>query len=373
MVNCKGIALISFAILGLMIYSCDPLVNKFDDVEDAKMYTAKNIETPPNNIDTLIFMTWNIRFGVARIPWFGDCCGNKVIVVKSDVHENLESVADFINEVRPDIIFMQEVDIESKRTAYIDEVQWLLDNTYFNYGCYASMWKVQFIPSDGLGRINTGNAILSRWKIEEAERIQLPLRGDQDALTEYFYLRRNLLKSKIAVPGINDFYALDIHMSAFSTDNTKKRQLDRVIEELETLDNTNCQFVIGGDFNLIPPGSDSTDFCDEDKCAGESFHGPNDVPMHKEGSYFTPEIDWLQIVYDNYNPAVPLSDYLSDQEHYFTHTPEWDGFWNRKLDYLFTNMSWTTGTDSTYQDITSENNLSDHVAVSAKMEVGNGK
>ena len=367
----KVVRLIFALIILLFLMNCDPLVNKFDDIEGAQMYTAKNIQTVPTSIDTLTFMTWNIRFGVARIPWFGDCCGNKVIVAKSEVLENLVDIADFIYEVKPDIIFMQEVDIESKRTAYIDEVQWLLDNTYFNYGCYASMWKVQFIPSDGLGRINTGNAILSRWKIEEADRIQLPLRGDQDALTEYFYLRRNLLKAKIAVPGIDDFYALDIHMSAFSTDDTKQRQLDRIIEELETLDNT--KFVIGGDFNLIPPGSDSTDFCDEDKCVGESFHGPNDDPMHKEGSYFTEEIDWLQRVYDKYNPAVPLSDYLSDQEHYLTHTPVWDGFWNRKLDYLFTNMNWITGTDSTYQDIIFENSLSDHVAVSAKMEVGNGK
>ena len=74
-----------------------------------------------------------------------------------------------------------------------------------NYGVYASMWEVQFVPSDGLGRVNTGNAILSKWPLSEAERIQLSLRGDQDALTKAFYVRRNVLKAVVNYPG-NPFW-----------------------------------------------------------------------------------------------------------------------------------------------------------------------
>jgi len=359
-------------ILGLYLFCCEPLVNKFEDVQDAQMYSAKDIQSISNDVDTLKCMTWNIRYGGGRIPWFGDCCGDKVILAKSDILENLQNIADLINEVKPDILFMQEVDVESKRTGYIDEVQWLLDHTYFNYGCYASMWEAQYVPSDGLGRVNTGNAILSRWKIESAERIQLPLRGDQDALTQYFYLRRNMLKAKIELQGLSNLYILAVHMAAFSMDDTKQKQMDRIKEELDALNDTQSPFILGGDFNLIPPGSDSTDFCDEDKCPGESFHGPDDDPLHREGSYFTLDIDMLQPLYSTYSSAVPLADYLSDQGHYFTHTPDWNGFWNRKLDYMFTNLEWIPGSDSTYQEITFLKSLSDHVAVSAKLEVSHG-
>ena len=153
---------------------------------------------------------------------------------------------------------------------------------------------------------------------------------------------------------------------AFSTDNTRKKQIERFKLELDKLSNVGALFVAGGDLNLIPPASDSTDFCDEDKCPGESFHGPNDDPQHKEGSYFAPQISWLQDLYDTYMPDVPLEEYLSNQEHYFTSTPDWNGFWNRKIDYLFTNYKWVPGTNSTHQDIL---NLSDHIPVSVKWEV----
>ena len=59
------------------------------------------------------------------------------------------------------------------------------------------MWEADLIPSDGIGRINTGNAILSKYELSDAERIQLRLRTDQDDLIQYFYLRRNILKARI--------------------------------------------------------------------------------------------------------------------------------------------------------------------------------
>ena len=76
----------------------------------------------------------------------------------------------------------------------------LLSN--LDYGAYASMSEVDFVPTDGLGRINTGNAILSKYPITDAERIQLRLRTDQDALVKYFYARRNIIKVNINISKI---------------------------------------------------------------------------------------------------------------------------------------------------------------------------
>ena len=199
------------------IISCEPLVSTFDKEEDAVMYKSGSRQAFPDQVTRIKAMTWNIRFGAGRIPWFGDSCGDRVILSEKEVKQNLQAIAAFIDSVQPDILFINEIDIESKRTSYIDQVQWLLNHTYFNYGAFASNWKSQFIPSDGLGRMNMGNAILSRWKISDAVRIKLPLRGDQDALTEYFYLRRNILKCRIELPGLDNFYAVTIHLAAFST------------------------------------------------------------------------------------------------------------------------------------------------------------
>ncbi|MBN2280437.1 MAG: endonuclease/exonuclease/phosphatase family protein [Candidatus Marinimicrobia bacterium] len=361
---------LSILIIALVLFSaCEPLVNTFERGQNLDTYQAKKVmeADPP---ETIRFMTWNIRFGAGRTNWFGDSCGDRVILPESEVKENLQKLANLINTVQPDILFLQEIDIESKRTAYIDQVEWLLNHTHLNYGVYASMWDAQYVPSDGLGRVNTGNAILSRWKIKDAQRIQLPLRSDQDALTQYFYLRRNMLKCHIEFPGIDDFYAVCVHLAAFSTDNTKQKQIEKILTELADLQD--AKIFLGGDFNLLPPGSDSLDFCDEDACPDETFHRGKitDKSYHKEGSNYAPEIHYMEPLYQHYNPAVPLERYLAHQLSYFTHSTRWqEGFWDRKIDYLFSNLQWRAGSDSTYQEDAFNDRLSDHVPVSVEWKV----
>ncbi|MBN2093726.1 endonuclease/exonuclease/phosphatase family protein [candidate division KSB1 bacterium] len=350
----------------LLFLACEPLVTQFEERESGEAYTAKQLKPAPTQVDTLIFMTWNIRFGAADARWFGDCCGHEVILDKNFVIANLQRIADKIEAIHADIVLLQEVDVLSKRTGYINQVQWLLDHTSLNYAAYGSMWQAQYVPSDGLGRVDAGQATLSRWPITENERIQLQQRGDQDALTRYFYLRRNILKTKIALPGLDNFYVLNVHPDAFATDNTKKIQLETIKAELDLLNQYQAHFVCGGDFNSLPPGTLVTDFCMQDKCDDESFHGPNDDPQHKPGSYFTPETDWMQPMYDTYYPAVPLDVYVAHQTDHFTHTPDPQRFWDRKLDYLFSNQSWVPGTFFTHQEAM---RLSDHAPVSAKWEV----
>ena len=364
----KALALRSSVfLLVFIVTACAPLVYEFDATEDAVLYQAIKRDAVPANVDTLTIMTWNIRFGAGRLSWFGDACGERVILTEHEVKTNLHLIADKINEIQPDILFLQEVDIQSKRTAYVNEMQWLLDHTGLNYGAFASIWHAQFIPSDGLGRMNLGTAVLSRWPLKNARRIALPLRSDQDALTQLFYLRRCIIKAEVVLPDWDKLYAVGVHTAAFSTDDTKQKHIERFLQELNALDDAGIPFVSGGDLNTLPPGSDSTDFCLEDACLGESFHHSGDTPFHKEGSDYTNESTWLDGLYNRYNSALSLTRYQADQSKFFTHTTNHpDGFWNRKLDYLFTNTTFINGSDSTHQEALS---CSDHAPVSVKWRV----
>ena len=228
-----------------------------------------------------------------------------------------------------DILLLQEVDTDSKRSAYIDQVQWLLDHTSMNYGVYASMWEVQFVPSDGLGRVNTGNAILSKWPLSEAERIQLSLRGDQDALTKAFYVRRNVLKAVVNYPG-NPFWAVDIHASAFSNDDTKQKQFLEFKDVLDEINSKGEIFVAGGDLNELPPGATKNNYCEEDRC-------PDELPEDDEGCDFSNETTWINPLYDTYVPSVSLVDYQQNEQLYLTNARTHDNNEeqyqrNRKLD-----------------------------------------
>ena len=151
------------------------------------------------------------------------------------------------------------------------QLRWRSDHTDFNYGVYGLQWKAQFIPSDGLGRLHEANVILSRWPFGKSIRIQLPLREDQGALTRYFYERCCMVKAKIEIPGVSDFYAVNIHASAFATDDTKHQHIVAFQTELDNIVSNGGWFFAGGDLNTLPPGSDSTDFCMEDICPANSF------------------------------------------------------------------------------------------------------
>ena len=363
------------SILGLLlILGCEPFVTEFPDTSAAVLYEATNKSNATYNGDNIKVVTWNIRFGIARFPFFGDSCGDSVILDDATIEKNMAAIADSLNAMDADIVLLQEVDVSSKRTGYMDQVQYLLDNTNLNYGCYASMWKADFIPSDGIGRIDAGNAILSKYELNDAERIQLPLRGDQDDLTQYFYLRRNIVKAKIPAlaQGEKDLFAVNIHATAFATDDTKQKHIDTYVETLSDIHSSGALFVTGGDLNSVPPGS-VTDFCLSDMCEGEDFHTEEAEKYHREGSYFENfegEPDILLPLYNAYDAAINVSD--ANLDIHLTHGPSTsyemnDIKYDRKLDYLFTNGTWENTSSKTHQAAWK---LSDHLPVSAVFNIG---
>jgi endonuclease/exonuclease/phosphatase family metal-dependent hydrolase len=360
-----------------MILGCEPFVTEFPDTSVAVLYESASQDNSTYGGGNIKVVTWNIRFGIARFPFFGDSCGDDVILDDDTIEKNMAAIADSLNVMDADIVLLQEVDVNSKRTGYMDQVQYLLDNTNLNYGCYASMWKADFIPSDGIGRIDAGNAILSKYELTDAERIQLRLRTDQDGLTQYFYLRRNLVKAKIPAltQGGKELFAVNIHATAFATDDTKQQHIDKYVETLSDIHSSGALFVTGGDLNSIPPGADSTDFCMEDICSGESFHTDANGDSHKEGSYFenfTEEPDILVPFYEAYDAAIDSASYNLPE--HFTHAPSTSliddttaTMYDRKLDYLFTNGIWENTSSKTHQAAWE---LSDHLPVSAVLNLG---
>jgi endonuclease/exonuclease/phosphatase family metal-dependent hydrolase len=366
---------LSLLIIGMLVWSCDPFVTQFEGSEDAVYYTASSVNIPKDLPDFLNVMTWNIRFGAGRIPWFGDSCGDRVILSENEVMGNLQPIIDFINIVSPDILLLQEVDVSSKRTGYIDQVQWLLDNSdSLNFGVYASMWKADFIPSDGLGKVDVGNAILSKWPIVDAERIQLPLREDQDNLTQYFYLRRNILKSKIKISDEKEIYALCTHTTAFATDDTKQKHINKFYDVLTAIDE-NEVFVAGGDLNALTSAylGDERDFCEVDKCAEDVCDDAFENNLIYQGSYFSHldgEEFFLSKFYIKFNEAIDST--LTNTPENYTHSTwitsediiDSDGPLNRKLDYIFSSGQLENGI--THQD---QFYLSDHAPVSATLDL----
>ncbi len=351
-------------LIGLASLACGPWVTTFEELEEAEYYQAATLTAAPAAVDTLLVMTWNIKYAGGKIDFWWACFDDRVLMTEEETLGNLERLVEKINAAQPDILLLQEVDVDSKRSAYINQMQYLLDHTDMNYGVYASMWRVQFVPSDGLGRADLGLAILSRWPLEDAQRISLALRTDQDPLTTYFYLRRCIVRAGVAIPGRDPLQVVNVHTAAFPQDDTKLRHIDRFKEELDAIQASGDLFVAGGDLNSLPPGSHRLkDFPDE-KCLTGDF----------EGGDYTREAAWLDNLYATYRPAVPLGDFqnATDQSPFFSFGAKPDSLGlSRKLDYLFTNGTWVSGSAVTHQDIIGPGfALSDHVPLTARLVLG---
>lgn len=337
----------------------DPFRATFDEVSTATPYRAA-VQVPAGAPPQLKVMTWNVKFGGGRVDFFFDCHGERSQLSKEEVLEHLEGVAAKIRAYDPDILMLQEVDVASKRTAYVDQLQWLLDNTDLNHGAYASQWRADFIPQDGIGKVDSGNAILSRWPLRDATRFALAEITEFWFVQNYFWLRRNVLSARVAMPGVDNLYCVNVHAAAFSKDGTKRKHIDRFKQIIDDLAAAGNQVVAAGDLNALPPGS-------------AKVEGFPDSVCPKEGDFdadsYAGEEAWMQPLYDTYASAIALDDYTADNTRFFSHTTQGDGFWNRKLDYFFTNMPLVAGSGLTHQDVSSGGfetmPLSDHAPLSA--------
>ena len=102
-----------------VLFSCELPATGFEDNEDA-VYIFKSQQVSAPQPDSLVkVMTWNIRFGIGRGEWFGDACGTKAIYTEPEVLANLQLIVDRINQVKPDILLLQELDINAKRSGYV--------------------------------------------------------------------------------------------------------------------------------------------------------------------------------------------------------------------------------------------------------------
>jgi endonuclease/exonuclease/phosphatase family metal-dependent hydrolase len=343
---------------GIILFSsCDPF-NATLSPTDVSYFSAGQVDTTPIP-DTMVIMTWNIKFGGGRIDFFFDCFGDRVLMEEHEVISNLDALAEKIRQVDPEILFIQEADVQSKRSANINQVQYLLEQTALNYAVYAPQWRVSYIPEKGLGRMNSGNAILSKWKMTDAIRHGLPLFENQSAIVRYFYLRRCILTTDLILNN-DTLVLLNTHLSAYSPDQTKKEQIEILLKMTDSLDRCGKTFLLCGDFNTLPPGTVKVKGFPDSVCE-EGFIEDD----------YSAETTWM-IPFYRYSESVPQDRYLEDNTSWFTHTVDNEdrgGFWNRKIDYIFTNRHFMEGIGVTHQDEKSgmkTMHLSDHCPITVK-------
>ena len=196
---------------------------------------------------------WNVQYcaGIRQHYFYdgGDC----VSTPKDEVIGGIDKIGDALSALDADVILLQEVDRRSSRTHKIDEFE-KLRKRLPEYTCAASAayWRVPYVPhpkNEHVGRIGMHLCTLSKYKLDDATRHQLPLLKES-RVRRLFNLRRCVLET----PLVNGPTLLNTHLSAFSFgDGTVQKQ----VAKLRDLTKTSKQFLLAGDLNSLTPHEDA--------------------------------------------------------------------------------------------------------------------
>ena len=204
--------------------------------------------------DTLSVLSWNIGYAGlgAESDFFMDGGKSTQSADKDKVLEYLDGIRASIQDIDADIVMLQEVDLDSKRTYRINEAELLAlsDSAHaMNYAC-----EFVPIPWPPLGRVYSGVfTTTGGLEIDEAERIALPCPFEWPVRTAN--LKRCLLASYIPIEGSDkQLVAVNLPLEAYDSGEGKAAQT-KVLKEFIEGEYARGNYVIaGGDFNQIFPG-----------------------------------------------------------------------------------------------------------------------
>ena len=214
--------------------------------------------------EVLKILDWNIGYGGldAGSDFVMDGGTHGLPESRARVEENIRGIAGLIKGQKADFYLFQEVDRYSKRSYRIDQAE-ILSSLKPEYDSrFATNFKVFFIPfpvHQPIGRVKSGILNLSRYRVGESMRHQLP--GSYSWPTRLFMLRRCISVSRYEtdIPG-RSLYLANVHLSAYDDGGMRREQLAYLKEWMMKLHSRGDYLVLGGDWNSLFPGVGFDDF-----------------------------------------------------------------------------------------------------------------
>ena len=244
-------ALVISFIGGVLIFASATTL-KVKDKE--KMQVNGSLAAEVNKAETLKVMTWNTGYGA--LDERQDCCwdGGKGVYGESKevVQENIEALKTKISQENPDIFFTQELDLDSKRSYYIDELASFRSTFDEKYNSsFACNFKAGLVPSplsQMTGKVNAGIATFSKFAISDSERVQLPIPFSWPM--KLFNLKRCLLVTRMPIQGSDkELVMINLHLEAYSSEEGKAKQAAQLMGLMKEEYEKGNFVIAGGDFN----------------------------------------------------------------------------------------------------------------------------
>lgn len=202
--------------------------------------------------DTFTIMTWNLGYGALgdNADFFMDGGTHVMTATKERVNENLDGIFSIIEQEDPDVLFVQEVDENSKRSYHTNEVEMLMGNMEGYQSTFAYNYKTLYVPYPvpPMGKVNSGIATFSSYPVTDSARVKLPCPFSYPV--RLANLKRCLMVDRVPIEGSDkELVLVNLHLEAYDSGEGKEAQTKMLRDILETEAAAGNYVIAGGDFN----------------------------------------------------------------------------------------------------------------------------
>lgn len=201
--------------------------------------------------DELSVLTWNIGYGGLSedADFFMDGGSEVRAVDEVGVINNINNILAKVEEMNADVIFLQEIDRDSSRTFHMNQVKTFEDNLPDYQSSFANNFKALVpYPVPPIGLVDSGVAIFSKLKVQDAQRIALPCPFSWPI--RIANLKRCLLVERTPLEGSDkELVFVNFHLEAYDDGEGKIAQTKQLIELLDSEIAKGNYVIAGGDFN----------------------------------------------------------------------------------------------------------------------------
>ncbi len=243
------LAICILAVIGLIIYLT---VTEYKPKDTLALEVEGESSKQMAKGDSFTIMSWNVGYGDLGnyADFFMDGGSNVQSSSKEQLMNNVQGLINEITTIQPDILFLQEVDINSKRSYKLNEQQTIMEGITGYNSSFAANFRVAYVPYPlpTIGKVDSGITTFSKYEVSEAKRVALPCPFSYPV--RLANLKRCLLVSRIPVKGSdNELVLVNLHLEAFDDGEGKAAQTEELRKFLQQEVNAGNYVIAGGDFN----------------------------------------------------------------------------------------------------------------------------
>lgn len=208
-------------------------------------------------------LTWNVGYGaLSETEDFFMDGGKKVRPDSASlVKENIQEMQSVLKKSGSEVVFLQEVDRNSKRSYEYDEVKAFSDE-WSGTSAYARNFYCDYIPYPfpAIGKVDGGLVMLNQFATEgDAQRLALPTPFAWPVRT--CQLKRCLLMERASIEGSDrQVVFVNLHLEAYDDGEGKAEQTKLLAQILEKEYKAGNYVIAGGDFNQTFEGLDASKY-----------------------------------------------------------------------------------------------------------------